>query len=87
MKSVKATTGLTTKSLKEYEQVKRDRQALIDLIRTGMVQKLEDFSEPRLSREAREAVRILTKERYKKLEGIAMRVPRSGARPRFFDEK
>ena len=60
-----------------FAQLVRDREALIDLIVTGMVQKLENGKSPRLSARAREAVKALTKERNKKLNGVAMRVSKS----------
>lgn len=54
----------------------RDRAALIDLIRTGMVQPNEDGTQPKLSREVRDAVRVLTNERNNALKGVALRVPK-----------
>lgn len=68
--------GLRPKNWNDLEQVKRDRQALIDIIRTGMVQQLDDGKQPRLSQPVRETVRMLIRERNKKLEGIAMRAPK-----------
>ena len=72
--------GITPKNWNDLGQAKRDRQALIDVIRTGMVQRLDDGVEPKLSRPVREAVKILMKERFKNLKGIAMTAPKRAPR-------
>jgi hypothetical protein len=63
-------------------QIETDRTALIDLICCGMVQKLDNYKEPRLSKEARDAVKRLERERRKALDGVAKKVPKSKRRSR-----